>query len=129
MKFQEFKNILLSDQEFRDEYEKNEVERNISHEILMARMKRGITQKQLAKMVGTKQPSIARLENGEKTPSISFLKKIATAFKTKLLVGFEMNQKDCSITATFNLSSAIKPNENLITYYAYSQTNNKYLLV
>jgi transcriptional regulator with XRE-family HTH domain len=38
-----------------------------------------LTQAQLADMVGTRQPSIARLENGTSTPSLSFLTKIAEA--------------------------------------------------
>jgi len=35
-------------------------------------------------MVGTRQPSIARLENGSSSPSLSFLKKIAAALHAKI---------------------------------------------
>lgn len=37
-------------------------------------------------MIGTRQPSIARLENGSSLPSISFLNKIATALDAKIEV-------------------------------------------
>ena len=43
------------------------------------RIQRGLTQAQLAELVGTRQPSIARLENGNSFPSLSFLKRIADA--------------------------------------------------
>ncbi len=48
------------------------------------RMLRGLTQAQLAEMVGTRQPSIARLENGTSAPSLSFLSKIAEALGAKI---------------------------------------------
>jgi transcriptional regulator with XRE-family HTH domain len=47
-------------------------------------MLRGLTQAQLAEMVGTRQPSIARLENDSSTPSLSFLSKIAEALGAKI---------------------------------------------
>ena len=50
------------------------------------RILRGLTQAQLASMVGTRQPSIARLENGSSQPSLSFLQKIAEALDAKIEV-------------------------------------------
>ncbi|MCM1567033.1 MAG: helix-turn-helix transcriptional regulator [Dehalobacter sp.] len=47
-------------------------------------MLRGLTQAQLADMVGARQPSIARLENGTSAPSLSFLTKIAEALGAKI---------------------------------------------
>jgi DNA-binding XRE family transcriptional regulator len=49
------------------------------YQVARLRMLRGLTQAQLAEIVGTRQPSIARLENGSSTPSLTFLKKIAAA--------------------------------------------------
>jgi transcriptional regulator with XRE-family HTH domain len=37
-------------------------------------------------MVGTRQPSIARLENGSSLPSISFLQKVAAALDARIEV-------------------------------------------
>ena len=58
---------------------------DIGQMILETRILKGITQKELAEMVGTKQPSIARIESGSSLPSLSFLKKIADALDTELI--------------------------------------------
>lgn len=56
------------------------------YQVARLRMLRGLTQAQLAVMVGTRQPSIARLENGSSVPSLSFLQKIAVALGAKIEV-------------------------------------------
>ena len=56
------------------------------YQVARLRIQRGLTQAQLAEMVGTRQPSIARLENGTSTPSLSFLNKIAAALNAKIEV-------------------------------------------
>ncbi len=55
----------------------NELE--LGFQVACLRIERGLTQAQLADLVGTKQPSIARLERGETTPSLQFLKRVAAA--------------------------------------------------
>jgi DNA-binding XRE family transcriptional regulator len=54
------------------------------YQVARLRLLRGLTQAQLAEMVGTRQPSIARLENGTSAPSLSFLTKIAEALGAKI---------------------------------------------
>jgi DNA-binding XRE family transcriptional regulator len=54
------------------------------YQIARLRIQRGLTQAQLAEMVGTRQPSIARLENGNSIPSLSFLKRIADALDARI---------------------------------------------
>jgi DNA-binding XRE family transcriptional regulator len=54
------------------------------YQVARLRMLRGLTQVQLAEMVGTRGPSIARLENGTSAPSLSFLSKIAEALGAKI---------------------------------------------
>lgn len=44
-----------------------------------SRHNKEMTQTQLADMVGTKQPSIARLESGRVLPSLVFLKKVSNS--------------------------------------------------
>lgn len=65
----------MQDPEFIAELEKQEP----GYQIARLRIKLGLTQAQLAELVGTKQPSIARLENGEGSPSLTFLEKVAEA--------------------------------------------------
>lgn len=77
---------LLKDPEFYKEYhKKDDIAFDISEMVIDARMEKGLTQSQLAKIVGTKQSSIARLENYNTIPSISFLQKIAKALDTNLI--------------------------------------------
>jgi len=56
------------------------------YQVTRLRMLRGLTQAQLAEMVGTRQPSIARLENGTSVPSLSFLQKVAAALNARIEV-------------------------------------------
>ena len=54
------------------------------YQVARLRIQRGLTQTQLAEMVGTHQPSIARLENGTSIPSLSFLNRIAEALDARV---------------------------------------------
>jgi transcriptional regulator with XRE-family HTH domain len=54
------------------------------YQIARLRIQRGLTQAQLAALVGTKQPSIARLEAGDTLPSLSFLEKVAAVLGARL---------------------------------------------
>lgn len=59
-------------------------ELELGYEIARLRIQRGLTQTQLAEMAGTRQPSIARLENGTSDPSLSFLNRIAAALDARI---------------------------------------------
>lgn len=57
--------------------------------IYEARTKAGLTQKQLAELVGTKQPVIARLEDADyEGHSLSMLQKIARALNQRVSIAF-----------------------------------------
>jgi DNA-binding XRE family transcriptional regulator len=56
------------------------------YQIARLRIQRGMTQAQLADLVGTCQPSIARLENGNSVPSLSFLQRIAEVLDARIEV-------------------------------------------
>jgi DNA-binding XRE family transcriptional regulator len=76
--------ILLKKQmknnEFKKEYNELEGEFKIAKEIIKLRRNADLTQKQLAKLAGTSQPAIARLESGNyKNLSLSSLRKIGKA--------------------------------------------------
>ena len=61
-----------------------EREQEPGYQVARLRLQRGLTQAQLAEMVGTRQPSIARLENGTSVPSLSFLDRIARALDARI---------------------------------------------
>jgi ribosome-binding protein aMBF1 (putative translation factor) len=55
--------------------------------IYAARTKAGLTQKELAELIGTKQPVIARLEDANyEGHSLSMLQKIAEVLNQKLVI-------------------------------------------
>ncbi len=77
---------LLTDPEFKKEYDALELEYSIIAQVIQKRLDKGLTQKQLAEKIGTKQSAIARLEGGTTNPSIAFLEKVAKALGSKLQV-------------------------------------------
>lgn len=74
---QTFKKEVMKDKAFKREYDKLTPRYAIISELIAARIKNGVTQKELAKRIGTTQSSIARLESGNVNPSLEFLQKIA----------------------------------------------------
>lgn len=75
---------LMQDPEFAVEWKAQENERKITTMLIEERIKRRLTQRQLAEQIGVKQPSLARLETGKHTPTIAFLAKIADALGRRL---------------------------------------------
>src|SRR5437870_3577826 len=71
----ELRKELLKDPKFQEEY----FIPHVGMEVQFLRKMRGLTQKQLGEMVGTPQSGIARLENDEYIPSLTFLHKVMRA--------------------------------------------------
>ena len=82
--FEQVKAELLADPEVKAAYDALEP----AYQIASLCIERGLTQAQLAEMVGTKQPSIARLEKGQSTPSVAFLNRLAAALGVRLELHF-----------------------------------------
>jgi ribosome-binding protein aMBF1 (putative translation factor) len=74
---------------FKKAYDALEPEYALISQIIGARAKRGLSQAQLAKKMGTKQSAIARLESEGYNPSVNLLRKVAKATGTKLKILFE----------------------------------------
>ena len=74
-------------------------------QVTCLRILREMTQSELAKRVGTKQSSIARLENGSTPPSLSFLRRIANALDATLLVQLIPNEELSQMNKLFAVSS------------------------
>lgn len=77
---------LLKDPETYKEYKQLEPEYKIIAQIIKARINQGLTQKELADKIGTRQANISRLESGQYNPSIEFLKKIACGLNKELSI-------------------------------------------
>jgi predicted transcriptional regulator len=78
-----FKDLLseeLKDPSFKKEFDVLEEEFILAKEVILLRKNNNLTQKELAKLAGTSQPAIARLESGNyKNLSLSFIRKVAEA--------------------------------------------------
>lgn len=83
MKHSELKEKALKKKNVRVIYEALEPEFSLLHELLNARQKAGVSQAEIATLMGTKAPAITRLESslssGKHSPSIATLKKYANA--------------------------------------------------
>ena len=86
MKWNKAKQIILTNEEVREELKNNEAEYEIIKDIIQARKEKNLTQKELAELVGTKQSNISRLESGNYNPSLELLNKIARAIGKELEV-------------------------------------------
>lgn len=87
----DFSNFLkesLKNPKIKAEYEKLQPEFAMIQAVIDARVKKGVTQKELAEKIGTKQSVISRLESGRANPTINFLKKLAQALNSRLEIKF-----------------------------------------
>ncbi|MDP2637986.1 MAG: helix-turn-helix transcriptional regulator [Candidatus Levybacteria bacterium] len=84
--WKDFKKELLKDPEVKKGYDALEVEFSIIGQVIRKRLDEGLTQKQLAEKIGTKQSAIARLESGNTNPSVAFLEKVSKALGSKLQI-------------------------------------------
>lgn len=82
--FKTIKKQALKNKKVMKAYKDLELEFSIIDQIIDKRIKKGMSQMDLALKMGTKQPSIARFESGDYNPTLSFLKKISKALDSKL---------------------------------------------
>lgn len=85
-KWEDVKKELLKNKKVAQEYKKLEPRYQLISELIKARVKRGLTQKEIAEKMHTKQSSIARIESGEANPTIEFLEKMTKAMDSKLVI-------------------------------------------
>ena len=89
MNHDQVKKQLLQNPEAQKEYENLKVLYDIKHEIIRLRLEQGLSQKELADKINTKQSAISRLESGEYNPSIELLTKVANALGKELQITFQ----------------------------------------
>ena len=78
----------MKNPKFRQEYEKLEPEFAIARTIIEARIKNKVSQEELAKKMGTGQAVISRLESASSSPSLSLIKRLASALNLKVELRF-----------------------------------------
>ncbi len=81
--------ILLKDPAVRKALKETELEYQVARAVIRARIEKGLTQKQLADKLNTKQSVISRVESANTTPSLTLLKRLAQALNVTLQVQFK----------------------------------------
>ena len=90
MKYSDYKkNVFAKHPQVKDEYDNLAPQYEIIREAIASRKAVGLSQKQLAERMGTKQANISRFENGNANPSLEFLQKMAVCLGKKLHITFE----------------------------------------
>jgi len=84
--YKQLKRKLLKDKKIKKAYERLGPEFAVIEMIIRRRIEKGLSQKQLAQKIGTKQSAISRFESGTYNPTLSFLQKIAEALDAKLKI-------------------------------------------
>jgi DNA-binding XRE family transcriptional regulator len=71
-------------------YESTRAELELAQQLIETRIKRGLSQGELATKMGTSQSTIARLESGKSMPSMRTLTKFAEATQAELQITFRL---------------------------------------
>ena len=86
----DIKRELLEDPATRAEYEQQQAaEFDMAHELIAARARAGMTQSDVAALMGTTQSAIARLEGGKRAPSLRTVQRYAQAVGARAVVRIE----------------------------------------
>ncbi len=68
----------MRDLDYRREYERTRLANDVAIKVIQYRVKHGLTQAALARLLGMRQPHVARLESGDHEPSLSTLARLST---------------------------------------------------
>jgi len=79
----------LKNPKFKKAWDNSEAEYLLAKQVIAKRLAKKISQRQLAKKLQTSQAAISRIETMRANPSLSFLKKLAGALDTRLLLRLE----------------------------------------
>ena len=74
----------LKNPEFKKVWEESEPEYQLAKQLIGKRLKQKMSQRDLAKKVGTTQAIISRIETMQANPSLSLIKRIAQTLNLKL---------------------------------------------
>jgi ribosome-binding protein aMBF1 (putative translation factor) len=88
--WKDYEKKLLANPDFVAVAKKLEPEYQLAKSLIAARIKKRLTQAQLAKRAKTDQASISRIEGAFARPSFTFLTKIADALEAKLTIRFDL---------------------------------------
>lgn len=85
----DIKRELLADPAVQAEYERLADEFDVAHELIAARARAGMTQDEVARRMGTSQSVVARLEGGQRLPSLRSVQRYAEAVGARAVLRIE----------------------------------------
>ncbi len=88
--WEDYEKELFAKPGFKEVLKETELEYQVARAIVEVRVKKGMTQEDLAKAMNTKQSVISRVENARTVPSLSFLKRLAKVLNASLQVQFKI---------------------------------------
>jgi len=71
----------MQDPEYRREYERTRLANDVAIRVIQYRVTHGLSQAEMARRLGMRQPNVARLESGEHEPTIATLSLLAQVLK------------------------------------------------
>lgn len=81
------KEQIKGDRRFAKDLEGARIQVRLAVMIARLREDKGLSQRDLAKITGIKQPQIARIESGDYLPTVETLWKLADALGAKVIIG------------------------------------------
>jgi transcriptional regulator with XRE-family HTH domain len=69
----------MRDPEYRREYDRTRLANDVAIKVIGYRIRHGLSQVQLGRLLGMRQPHVARLEAGDHEPSVATLARLADA--------------------------------------------------
>lgn len=89
MNLENYKKKLEDNLEFQNAVKELEINFTVANAILSARLKKELSQSDLAKLAGTRQANISRIEAGLGNPTLHVLKKIFRALEISIFLSTE----------------------------------------
>ena len=74
----------LRDEEFRQLWNERAASYHVARELLRLRKQQGLSQTEVARRAGLKQPAVARLESGAVRPTLDTIQRVAHALGREL---------------------------------------------
>lgn len=85
----ELRDEIVAHPEAQHAYDAARIRYELGREVRERRVALGMTQDQLARAAGLKQPAVARFEAGGTMPTLPLLERLAAALGARLSVAFE----------------------------------------
>jgi len=80
MNHEEAKALLFAkNPKVKEKYDELELEYQVKKELIQARIEKGLSQKELADLIGTGQSAVSRFESSQSNPTMGQAQKIASA--------------------------------------------------